>query len=287
MKLLLTGATGYLGQFIGARALAEGATLTALGRSRPHSGAWLPFDLNSPVPPLPPADALIHAAFDHLPGRYRGGEGDDPAGFLQRNRDGSRRLFDAAQTAGIPRVIFLSTRAVYGRQPPGTPLHEALPLAPDTLYGSMKADLESDLHARASADFTPASLRITGVYGQPAPGAWHKWADLLDDFLARRPIAPRVATEVHGADMADAVWRVIKAAPAAIAAKAFNVSDLMLDRRALLTAYAEIHDLQRPLPDQASGPAPNAMDCARLAGLGWKPGGWPRLRATLRGLPPS
>jgi UDP-glucose 4-epimerase len=42
-------------------------------------------------------DAVVHAAFDHLPGRYRGGEGDDPARFRRINLDGSVRLFESAK----------------------------------------------------------------------------------------------------------------------------------------------------------------------------------------------
>ncbi|PWR04021.1 NAD-dependent dehydratase [Meridianimarinicoccus roseus] len=287
MRLLLTGASGYLGGFIAARARAEGTALTVLGRKAPDSGGWLRFDLDAPPSALPAADALVHAAFSHVPGRYRGGEGDDADGFVRRNRDGSARLFDAAQAAGIGRVVFLSSRAVYGPRPPGTRLREDDALAPDTLYGRMKADTEADLHARATPGFTPSSLRITGVYGQAVPGTPHKWADLLSDFAAGRPIAPRIATEVHGADMAAGLWAVLTAPPGQVTGRAFNLSDLMLDRHELLSLYADLHGIPHAPPDRAPGPPPNEMACDSLAALGWQPGGLPRLRATLAALPPG
>jgi len=285
MRLLLTGASGYLGRFIAANARVDGDHVTALGRNDPGLDGFIPFDLGDALPRLPPADALVHAAFDHVPGRYRGGEGDDPAGFLARNRDGSARLFDAVQAARIPRVVFLSSRAVYGPRPPRASLTEDMTPAPDTLYGRMKADVEADLALRAGPGFAPVSLRITGVYGQPAPGAWHKWADLLADFVAGRPVPPRRGTEVHGACMAAAVRLALTLPPDLVAGRVFNVSDLDLDRADLLALYAGLHGLDRPLPARVVD-APNAMECGALRGLGWRPGGMDRLRATLAALPP-
>jgi nucleoside-diphosphate-sugar epimerase len=286
MRLLLSGAGGYLGRFIAAHAKATGDHVTALGRRDPGYDGVVPFDLGHPPPRLPRADALVHAAFDHVPGRYRGGEGDDPEGFQARNRDGSLRLFDAVQAAGIARVVFLSSRAVYGPYPPGTALTEKMTPAPDTLYGRMKTEVESDLAARTGPGFAPVNLRITGVYGQPAPGATHKWTSLLADFATGRPIAPRRGTEVHGTCMAAAVRLVLTLPQDRVAGRVFNVSDLDLDRRDLLALYADLHGLDRPLPDRVTD-APNAMDCAALRRLGWRAGGMARLRATLAALPPT
>src|SRR5690606_19305527 len=72
MHVLLTGATGAVGRFIAADLAARGARVTTLGRA--GDIRWSLVE----TPRLPPADALVHAALDHLPGRYRGGEGEDP-----------------------------------------------------------------------------------------------------------------------------------------------------------------------------------------------------------------
>ncbi|MEM1129842.1 MAG: NAD(P)-dependent oxidoreductase [Pseudomonadota bacterium] len=280
MKILLTGATGYLGGFLTAEAQGQGDEVVTLSRREPAGGvAWLPFDLSAPPKSLPPADALVHAAFDHLPGRYRGGEGNDPDGFLSRNAKGSRTLFRAAQVAGIGRVVFLSTRAVYGAYPSGTTLTEDLVPQPDTLYGRMKWDLEQDL-ARLEG-VAGVSLRVTGVYGEATPGGQHKWAELFTDFAAGREIAPRMGTEVHGTDFAAAVRTVLSAPRKAVADQCFNVSDLLVDRRDLLAGYARRAGLRRALPKRAPVPGPNVMDCSRLQRLGWQPGGQARLNAFL------
>lgn len=273
MKVALTGGTGLVGRFLADAARAAGHDVTLLSRN-PAPGE-LRYDLTGEVPDLTGHDALIHAAFQHAPGRYRGGEGTDPADFLAANRDGSLRLFAAARQAGVARALFLSTRAVYGDHPAGTLLTEDLELRPDTLYGQMKADVEQGLAALSSPTFSTASLRATGVYG---PGQNHKWTDLFANFHAGRPISPRVATEVHGADLAAAALLLLEAPASDLA---YNVSDLTLDLHDLLAEVARLTGCTAPLPPRADAAAVSAMDCTRLRALGWRPGGWPLLRASL------
>lgn len=263
MRIALTGAAGLVGQFVARRVLHDGHALLALGRPSPWGGEAVPWRLGEPAP-LADCDALVHCAFAHVPGRYRGGEGDDPAGFLAANVDGTLGLWDDAR--GL-RTVFLSSRAVYDGQPPGTALSEDLPLAPTSLYGQAKLAAEPP---------GGASLRATGVYGPPAPAQRHKWADLFDAFGRGEAVAPALGTEVHGDDVAGAVALLLDAPPGP-----YDCSDLMLDRRDLLGAWSEASGAEGVLPARAEG-APNVMACARLRGLGWRPGGWDRLRDALR-----
>ncbi len=264
MRILLTGGSGAVGAFVAPALAAAGHQLMHLARRRPVAGDWVAWELGGPVPPLPAADALVHLAFDHAPGRYRGGEGDDPARFMARNRDGSLTLIEAARAE---RVVFLSSRAVYGDARRGEILRETDPLAPDSLYGRMKRDVEDAVLAVPGG----VVLRATGVYGR-APGATrHKWAGLFADYFAGRPIAARRATEVHGADLAAAVLLAL-AAPAG----ACNVSDLMVDRHDLLAGVrARVGGPEPPPP--AGDPPPGEMATDRLRALGWRPGGAARL----------
>mgnify|MGYP000468814546 CR=1 FL=1 len=281
MRLAITGGTGLVGRFLVEEALAAGDAVTVLTRTAPPAGFFsapvthLPYALGD-TPPLDGCDALVHCAFLHAPGRYRGGEGDDPAGFIRANLDGSVRLFEAAKSAGISRVLFLSSRAVYGAYPPGTPLSEDMEPRPDTLYGEVKWQAEQALDALAAPGFATASLRATGVYGPAGPGQRHKWADLFDDFLAGRPIAPRCATELHGADLAAAARLLLRSAETG----PFNASDILLDRHDLLARVAGLTGNLHPLPARATAPV-SAMTTGRLRALGWRPGGLPRLAASL------
>ncbi|HRO16261.1 MAG TPA: NAD-dependent epimerase/dehydratase family protein, partial [Paracoccus sp. (in: a-proteobacteria)] len=175
--------------------------------------------------------ALVHAGFAHAPGKYRGGEGDDPAGFVAANLDGTLRLFADARAQGVGQVVFLSSRAVHDGHPPGTPLPDGLPARPEGLYGQVKAQAEAALAGAQGLD--GASIRATGVYG---PGLGNKWAGLFRDYLSGRAVAPRVATELHGGDLAAAVLLVI----ARRGTGTFNASDIVLDRRELLGRVARL-----------------------------------------------
>jgi UDP-glucose 4-epimerase len=213
MRVLVTGGTGYVGRFIVEAMLREGFEVIVAGRQPPRSDlfsapvAFRPLDLDPDTDQtalLEGVDWMVHCAFDHVAGKYRGGEGDDPTRFIRLNREGSIALFEAAKAQVVRRALFLSSRAVYGPQGRPTVLTEETPAKPDTLYGQVKLDVERALSDLASEDFVATSLRVTGVYGAHCAGADHKWQRLFADFLAGRSIAPRIATEVHGDDVAQA-----------------------------------------------------------------------------------
>jgi UDP-glucose 4-epimerase len=80
-------------------------------------------------------DALVHLAFVVLRGRMSESE------MFDINVAGSHKLFHAARSAGIRRLVHMSSAAVYGG---GVHLGEDAPLAPlpGFLYGHHKAQLE-------------------------------------------------------------------------------------------------------------------------------------------------
>lgn len=265
MKIALTGASGLVGRHLARAVRDAGHQLLPLEGWR----LGQPADLGG-------ADALIHAAFSHVPGRYRGGEGDDPEGFRRANLDGSARLFEQARAQGVAHVVFLSSRAVYDGWPAGTPLPDGTPARPASLYGQVKAGAEAALAALDAPGFATASLRATGVYG---PGPGHKWAALFQDYLSGRPVAPRRGTELHGDDLAQAALMLLAQGERGT----FNVSDLLLDRRALLAEVAALTGCTHPLPAADETPV-SEMGCARLHAMGWQPRGIAGLRAALPGM---
>lgn len=263
--VLVTGAAGVVGRFVVPALVVAGFRVVPLGRRRGDH----PWDLADPAPRLPKADALVHLALAHRPGAYRGGEGDDPAGFRRLNLDGTRALFDAA---GAARIVFLSSRAVYGDHRRGTFLKESDAAEPDSLYGEVKLLGEEAVGGRG------ASLRATGVYG----GHPHKWEGLFADYLAGREVAPRVATEIHGDDLATAVLLLLGRGETG----AFNASDLLLDRHDLLARVQTLTGCPHP-PPRAEGPPPGRMATCKLRLLGWRPGGSAKLDGFLAGLYPK
>lgn len=294
MKILVTGGTGYAGRFIVEALLAAGHAVSVSGRSKPEDNffsapvEFLSGDLdpdNASPALFEGCDAFVHAAFHHVAGKFRGGEGDDPQSFRRLNVDGSLALFAAAKKAGVARAVFLSSRAVYGTQPPGAVLAEETEPHPDTLYGEVKRAVEQGIAALANETFLPATMRVTGIYGPAGPGRRHKWADLFADFEAGKDIAPRVGTEVHGDDMAAAIRLVLEGDTNTIraAGSLFNVSDILLDRHDLLSDYARLTGCDGAVPERAEASAYNAMECSRLKALGWRPRGRLDLSGLTRG----
>jgi UDP-glucose 4-epimerase len=165
------------------------------------------------------------------------------------------------------RTVFVSSRAVYGDHRRGETLREEDEPAPDTLYGEVKLAGETTLAGRGVA------LRPTGVYG----GNPHKWESHFAAYLRGDRIPPRVATEVHGADLAAAVLLMLDSA----ATGAFNVSDILLDRHDLLARLQALTACPHPPPPRAEGPPPAVMATDRLRALGWQPGGNDRLATFL------
>ena len=199
MKALVTGGTGLVGRYIVETLLVAGYEIVVADRTPPADDLFAKPVAFRPLTLDPQADftdlfagidVCIHAAFEHLPGRYRGGEGDDPRQFRRANLDATINLFEAARSAGVQRVVFLSSRAVYDGVPHGTPLTEELRLQPTSLYGEIKLAGEHALAELNAPGFVTSSLRLTGVYGGLRP---NKWDTLVADYLAGREVTPRAA----------------------------------------------------------------------------------------------
>ena len=285
MKVLVSGGTGLVGRHI-VEGLLAGGYRVIIGGQRPPPDSWFSRPVGFvPLSLDPDADQIeafddayffVHAAFDHVPGKYRGGEGDDPERFRRLNLDGTVRLFETARKAGTRRAVFLSSRAVYDGLPPDTVLTEDLALAPKSLYGEIKLLGEMALAALSSPGFATASLRLTGVYGHFTP---NKWDGLIADYLAGKPVSPRAGTEVHGRDTAAAVRLMLEAEAGRIDRQAFNVSDILVDTRDILSA---LPDRPHELPPAADRGAINVMSTDKIEMLGWRPGGEDLFRETIR-----
>jgi len=282
VRVLVSGGTGLVGRYIIEGLLSAGYAVTVGARKPPPAGFFSqpadfrPLHLDPKLnqsSTFEGIDAFIHAAFDHLPGKYRGGEGTDPKRFRRLNLDGSVKLFETAKKAGVQRTVFLSSRAVYDGLEIGTVLTEELALSPTSLYGEIKLACEHALSTLSGQDFVTASLRATGIYGEFRP---NKWDDLIADTLVGKPVAPRAGTEVHGADVALAVQLMLTMDASSISAQSFNISDVTVDTRTILERLG----LSAQLVALAALSA-NAMATEKIRRMGWRPGGMRRFDETM------
>ena len=294
----VTGGTGFVGRFVVERLLAEGCRVRVLTRDAARKGVlggieWLQGDLVDEMAAArlaAGADALVHCAYQHAPGRYRGGESDDRFGYWRANLLAGVELMERARRAGVGRLVLLSSRAVFGRGSPNSSgVHDDTRPVPDTLYGAMKLALEAHAAALSAVDgVCYASLRPTGVYGLATPPANSKWFDIARAVREDGPAATlpprRASTEVHGRDVAAAVWLLLNAPAQAVAGRAFNCSDIVVDNHAIAATLAERAAVRLPLPVGVATAPSHPMRTAGLVALGWRPGGEALLDETLNAL---
>jgi UDP-glucose 4-epimerase len=88
----------------------------------------------------------------------------DPDYAVTTNVGGTLNVLLAAREAGVRRVVFTSSREVYG-DPARVPIHEDSPLLPKNLYGASKAAGEMYCRALGNGTQEIVILRLANVYG--------------------------------------------------------------------------------------------------------------------------
>jgi len=83
---------------------------------------------------------------------------------FRTNVVGTFEVLRAAEQAGARRLVFSSSREVYG-DPESLPVPENAPLKPKNAYGASKAAGEMYCRTFRSASFEPVILRLANVYG--------------------------------------------------------------------------------------------------------------------------
>ncbi len=214
MRALVTGATGFVGSHLADALRHRGDEVTAVARSPQKAAALTAAGVRVIAGDLHDTEALQRAAEQqdvifHVAGLIAA---RDEAGFMWANREGTRNVMAAAEAAGAPRFVLVSSLAAAGPSPRGAPLSGDESPRPVTAYGRSK--LAAETLVRASA--LPWSIvRPPIVYGP-------RDREILKVFrLARLRLAPvfgdgaQELSAVHAADLATALIAV-GASPATI-----------------------------------------------------------------------
>jgi UDP-glucose 4-epimerase len=286
MRVLVTGATGFVGYAVALALVAAGHDVVALSRS---DGGLPPgvervtgelLDPASVTEAVAAADAVCHLA---ALVRVRDSRAD-PLAFWRTNVGGTLALLEAMTHTGTRRLVAASTCAVYGERA-AQPITESAPAEPSSPYGAGK--LAAD---RAIADLADTgaigavSLRAFNIAGASPGRPDRDETRLVPKVVAVAQGRARelvvngdgsvVRDYVHVADMADAFVRALAACEPG-RWTVYNVGGGLRSTIADVIAAAEAL-AGRPLPVRHDPPAaePHAMlaDAARIrAELGWRP----------------
>jgi UDP-glucose 4-epimerase len=176
--ILVTGAAGFIGSHAILTLLEAGYTVIAIdnlstGRrwAVPPEITFIEGDVGDAarmrnVFAKYPIDAVMHFA-----GSIEVGESvTHPLDYYRNNTGGSLTLIEAVVAAGIKRVVFSSTAAVYG-EPESQPIFEEAPTRPINPYGWTKLMTEQMLRDTAAATgLSFAILRYFNVSGADPKG---------------------------------------------------------------------------------------------------------------------
>lgn len=175
MNILVTGGAGYIGSHT-VRALLGSRDLTpvvfdnlATGHTEsiPDGVSFVKGDIHdidfvAQTLKEYKIDGVIHFAAYSLVGESMA----DPAKYYNNNVEGTLHLLMGMKKAGVNKIVFSSTAAVYG-EPEKTPIDEDFPHNPTNVYGRTKLVIENMMR-----DFTDAyGLRYVALRYFNASGA--------------------------------------------------------------------------------------------------------------------
>jgi UDP-glucose 4-epimerase len=286
MRVLVTGASGFVGYAVAKLLIERGHDVLGLTRS---PGSALPERVGRVHGDLSP-DVLLAVlegmdGVCHLAARTRVRESrTDPLGYWQTNVGGTLALLHAMSTTGTRRLVLASTCGVYGDQTT-QPMNESTPTAPSSPYGTSK--LAADNAAMDLADtgaIGAISLRafnIAGAFpGHPDPDETR----LLPRMMAvQRGTAPELVVNgdgdairdfVHVADMAEAFALALEACEPGTA-RVYNIGSGRPTRvRDVISTVEQVTGrpvARRNVPPAAEPQELLADSKAIQTDLGWNP----------------
>jgi UDP-glucose 4-epimerase len=208
MKLLVTGGAGYIGSVVALQLLEEGHEVVVLDNLKQGHRAAVPDQARLVVADLldaPAVRALVAEGFDgvlHFAALALVGESvSHPERYYRTNVGGTLNLLEAMSEAGVVRLVFSSTCAVYG-EPEEIPITEKAATRPTSPYGASKLAVDWMIGAFCAAHGLGAvSLRYFNVAGaSDGLGEDHDPETHLIPNVLRAALRLKPYVEVYGTD---------------------------------------------------------------------------------------
>jgi len=300
LKLLVTGGAGYIGSIVSRQLLAAGHEVVVLDNLERGHRAAVPAQARLVVVDLRDADAVHKALAEGFDGVLHfgafalvGESVSHPERYYRNNVVGSLNLLEAMRDAGVPRLVFSSTCAVYG-QPDEVPISEQAPPRPTNAYGASKLAVDGMIGDFCLAHGLGAvSLRYFNVAGA-SDGAGedhdpetHLIPNILRTAQGRNPYVEVFGTDyptpdgtairdyIHIEDLSDAHLLALEATVAGEHkifnlgnGNGFSVQEVIAATRDVTGAKIEV----REAPRRPGDPPMLVAAGARIRDeLGWEP----------------
>ncbi|MEP6850440.1 MAG: NAD-dependent epimerase/dehydratase family protein [Acidobacteriota bacterium] len=177
MKVLLTGATGFIGNAIFAELRGKGFEIIPVGGPHSSGSDIVSCDISNretvmELSSFGEVDAVVHAA--GLAHRLKSGS---PQDFIRTNVDGVRNVAELAVQLGAKRFVLLSSVLVYGQaaEKVNEPLGEQTPCVPTDVYGRSKLGGEKAAQEVCESNSIALSiLRLVPTIGEGSKGNFTK-----------------------------------------------------------------------------------------------------------------
>lgn len=201
MKILVTGAAGFLGKHLAAAAtdlgevvaLTRGPTelpgLRAVEQANLSDAAQVERIFQHHRP-----DVVLHAA-----ARIPKSAAEDIWAFFDDNVRATTNIFHFACAFGVRRIVFSSSMSVYGK-PLFLPVTEGHPLQPDSPYALSKIQSELTAQHFACSGLETTVLRYSGIFGQG------QRSGAIPAFIARCLRNEPLRLNAGGRPSSDFVW---------------------------------------------------------------------------------
>jgi UDP-glucose 4-epimerase len=172
VKLLVTGGAGYIGSIVAQQLLGAGHEVVVLDNLERGHRAAVPEGARLLEVDLRDAEGVRDAVAEGFDGALHfaalalvAESVSHPERYYRTNVGGSLNLLDGLRAAGVQRLVFSSTCAVYG-EPEVVPIPETIPTRPVNAYGASKLAVDGMIADECRAHGLGAvSLRYFNVAG--------------------------------------------------------------------------------------------------------------------------